>query len=70
MNIKTVKRFLISKIGTKIIVIYHGSRNRKERYEGIIYKVYHNVFTIKLIDGEIKCFSYIDIITKTIQIYV
>jgi len=70
MNIKQIKRYLISKIGFKIVIVYYGSRNRKERYEGTIYKVYHNVFTVRLVNNEIKCFSYIDILTKTIQIYI
>ncbi len=70
MNIKIIKRFLASKIGSRVVIVYYGSRNRKERYEGIICKIYHNIFTIKLVTGEIKSFSYIDVLTKTIQIYV
>ena len=70
MNINYIKRYLLSKIGLKIIIIYFGSRNRKERYEGILYKLYNNVFIIKLTNGEVKSFAYIDILTKTIQIYI
>ena len=70
MNIKGIKRYLCTKINARIIIIYYGSRNRKERYEGILYQLYNNVFTIKLPTGEIKSFSYIDILTKTIQIYI
>lgn len=70
MNVKSIKRYLASKIGTRIVVIYYGSRNRKERYEGLIYNVYNNIFTIKTCTGEIKSFSYIDILTKIIQIYI
>lgn len=70
MNIKLIKKYLSSKIGSKMIIIYYGSRNRKERYEGILVKIYYNIFTIKLWNGEIKSFSYNDILTKTIQIYI
>ena len=70
MNVKCIKRYLLSKINSKIVVIYFGSRNRREKYEGILYRLYNNVFTIKLINGDIKSFSYIDILTKTIQIYI
>ena len=70
MNIKVIRRYLHSKIGFNIVIIYYGSRNRKERFEGVIYKIYNNVFTIKTVSGDIKCFSYKDIITKTVQIYV
>lgn len=70
MNIKYIKNYLASKIGCHVVVKYYGSRNKKERYEGVIYRVYHNIFTIKLCGGEIKSFSYIDVLTKTIQIYI
>ena len=70
MNIKEIKRYLKYKVGSNIIIIYHGGRNKKEKYQGIIYKIYDNVFTIKMFDNKIKCFSYIDVLTKTIQIYI
>ena len=68
MNIKNIKKYLKYKVGSNIVVVYYGSRNRKEKYIGIIYKTYDNIFTIKQNDGEVKSFSYIDILTKTIQI--
>ena len=70
MNILNIKRYLSTKLGDRIVIIYYGSRNRREKYEGILYKIYGNVFTIKLATGEIKCFTYIDVLTKTIQIYI
>ena len=70
MNIRYIKKYLTTKIGAPIVVVYYGSRNRKERYEGILYKLYNNVFTIKLPNNEVKSLSYIDILTKTIQIYI
>ena len=70
MNLKVIKRYLSTKIGSKVVIVYYGSRNRKERYEGILCKLYHNIFTVRIVSGEIKSFSYIDILTKTIQIYV
>lgn len=70
MSIRQIKVFLCSVIGSKIVVIYNGSRNRKEKYCGILLAVYNNIFTIKTPVGELKCFSYIDILTKTIQIYI
>ena len=70
MNIRQIKRYLATKIGSRLVLVYYGSRNRKERYEGILWKLYNNVFTIKICTGEIKSFTYIDILTKTIQIYI
>lgn len=68
MNIKYIKNYLKTKIGSNVVIVYYGSRNKKERYKGILFKLYENVFTIKLFNGEIRCFSYTDILTKTIQI--
>lgn len=70
MNIRYIKQYMLSKVGSRIVVLYYGSRNRKGRYEGILDKIYYNVFTIRLINGEVKSFSYSDILTKTIQIYI
>lgn len=68
MNINQIKSYLRTKVGSKIIVLYYGSRNKKEIYRGILFKLYNNVFTIKLKNGDIKSFNYVDILTKTIQI--
>ena len=70
MNIKYIRRYLISIIGSRIVVIYNGSRNRREHYVGVLCKVYNNVFIIKLDSGIIKSFNLNDILTKTIQLYV
>ena len=70
MNVSYIKRYLSTKINCPITIIYYGSRNRKERYQGKLWKIYNNVFIIKLSNGDIKSFTYIDILTKTIQIYI
>lgn len=70
MSIKYIRRYLATKLGCKIVVVYYGSRNRKERYEGYLFMVYPNVFVIKLLSNEIKSFTYVDILTKNIQIYI
>ena len=68
MNIRHIKNYLATKIGSKVMVIYYGSRNRRVKYIGYLDKLYTNVFTIKLLNGDVKSFMYIDIITKTIRI--
>ena len=68
MNINNIKNYLKTKVGFDIVVIYYGSRNRKEIYRGILWKLYRNIFIIKLPCGEVKSFGYNDILTKTVQI--
>ena len=70
MNINNIKKYLRSKVGCNIVIIYYGNRNKKEKYNGILYKLYGNIFTIRLLNGEVKSFSYIDVLTKTVQIYI
>ena len=70
MNIKYIKSYIASKIGTKVVVICYYSRNKKERFNGIIFNVYPKVFTVRLDDGMIKSFNYVDIITKNIKIFI
>ena len=68
MSIKMIKNYLKTKVGSNVVIVYYGSRNRKEKFNGVLYKLYSNIFTIKLYNGEVKSFSYSDILTKTIQI--
>ena len=68
MNVNSIKKYLNTKIGSDILVIYYGSRNKKEIYKGILFKLYRNIFVIKLHNNEVKSFAYTDILTKTIQI--
>ena len=70
MNIRKIKNYLNTKIGTSIVIQYYGSRNKKEVYRGVLFRLYNNIFTIRLFNGEVKSFSYIDILTKTIKICV
>ena len=70
MGIGQIRRYLTFRIGAKIIIIYNGSRNKREKYVGRVLHTYNNVFTIKEDNGSVKSFCYNDILTKTIQIYI
>ena len=70
MNIISIKNYLSTKIGSRIVVVYYGSRNRKEIYKGILCKLYGNIFTIRLANGDVKSFSYCDIVTRTVRVCV
>lgn len=67
MNINIIKEEIKSKINRKVSISVFGLRNRVNRYEGVIYKVYPNIFTV-LIDGEEKSFTYRDVITGEVKI--
>ena len=70
MDLKKIRGYLKYKIGSPIKVVYYGNRNKIDRYQGELINVYDNVFVIVLANGSYKCFNLIDILTKTIQIYI
>ena len=65
MNIDKIKLKLKELLYEKLKVKVYIGRNKYEYYEGIIDKLYDNIFTLKTNKG-IKSFSYSDIATKTI----
>lgn len=65
-----IKAYIKSKIGSKVIVVSLQNRNREERYVGIIEKAYKNLFTITMNNGQSKCFSYVDILTGNVRVYI
>lgn len=68
MNLDNIKLDLSKNIGKGVIITVRGTRNRKEIYEGYLYMLYPNIFSIK-INGVEKSFSYADIATKDVVIY-
>ena len=67
MNINLIKKEIEKNINKKAVISVFGLRNRIDRYEGTIYKVYPNIFTMMVNDEE-KSFTYRDIITGDIKI--
>lgn len=67
MNIDNIKNELQNNLNKKVLVTVHGMRNRTSRYEGVLYKLYPNIFSIITDDGE-KSFSYNEYITGEVKI--
>ena len=67
MNINIVKEEISKNINKKVSIAVYGLRNRVNRYEGTIYKMYPNLFTV-LVNGEEKSFNYRDVITGEVKI--
>ncbi len=65
---KTMRNILSKYVGQKVLIEYNLGRNKIEKYEGVIEKLYNAVFLVKVAD-QTKSFSYSDLITKTIKIY-
>lgn len=67
-NIKKIKNDLANHINEVVKIISYGNRNRVDVWFGKIDKLYANIFTIKLYDNSIKCFTYRDILIKNIKV--
>ena len=67
MNINIVKEEISKNINKKVSIAVYGLRNSVNRYDGIIYKMYPNLFTV-LVNGEEKSFNYRDVITGEVKI--
>lgn len=67
MNLDIIKDKIKNKINSSVVITVKGIRNKKQIYEGKIYKLYPNIFSILTRNGE-KSFSYADVVTKDILI--
>lgn len=69
MTIEKIKNNIDNRIGDNVKIIYNGSRNRKEEYNGIITEVYNFIFIVKMDTDEVKSFSYRDVLTNTVEVF-
>ncbi len=63
MNVDIIKEQIKSNLGKKVIVKIYGMRNKTETIEGLITKVYPNLFMVEN-SHESKSITYSDVITK------
>lgn len=68
MKVEQIKKDLLTKIGQTITIKYNLGRNKFEKYDVILKKLYKHIFLVELKNTHVKSFSYSDIITKTIKI--
>lgn len=69
MTIEKIKSNIDSKLGNNVKIIYNGSRNKKEEYNGVIAETYNYIFIVKTNDLETKSFSYRDVLTNTVEVF-
>lgn len=68
MRIEDIRKDLTNKLGQSIVIKYNLGRNKFEKYDVILKKMYKHIFLVELKNMDVKSFSYSDIITKTIKI--
>lgn len=65
MNINKIKNDVVALKDTKLKIKVNIGRNKYEYYEGIIDKIYNNLFTIKTNKG-LKSYTYTDVAIKQV----
>ena len=72
MTIKNIKIDLEKNKGKILRFKFNGSRNQIEEFSGTIENMYNNIFVVRLYDSnqQIKSFSYVDVLTESLQIFV
>ncbi len=55
-------------VGKKACIRYSLGRNKYEKYQGKIIQLFPNLFLFEEENGVTKCFSYSDILTKTVRL--
>ncbi len=68
MNVDKVRDEVKSKEGKILHFKFNGSRNQIVEFKGEIIETYQAIFVVKLIDNNIKSFSYSDLITSSLEI--
>ena len=67
MNIDLIKEEIAKNINRKVHITVYGLRNKINRYDGRLYRIYPNLFSIMTENGE-KSFSYNEYIIGEVKI--
>ena len=67
MNTNKVKSQIEGLVGKEVHIKVNVGRNKYEHYDGIIINTYPYLFTVK-VENLVKSFSYVDILTKDVQL--
>jgi uncharacterized protein Veg len=68
MNGKFMRQKLTPYLGKQVEIHYNLGRNKSEKYSGKIIQLFPNIFIFEEDNGSKKCFSYSDILTKTVKL--
>ena len=66
--IEEIKKELHEHIGKEVLIKHNLGRNKFEKYNVILKKLYDYIFLVENESGTVKTFTYSDVITKTIKI--
>ena len=68
MILDNVKKKIEMNKGLLKRFVFHGTRNQNEEFEGTIIKMYNSLFLVKTMDGQIRSYSYADVLISNLEI--
>ena len=68
MMIGNIRQNILQNKGKKTTLKVNNIRNKEETFKGIIKEVYQRVFIVECADGLERSFSFVDILTGTVEI--
>ena len=68
MILDNVRKYISDNLGVFHKFIFYGSRNQTEEFLGILTKVYPAIFVITLENGQIRSYSYNDVLISNLKI--
>ena len=69
MTLQEIKKKVNNNIGNNVTIKYNLGRNKYDEFDGTIIKIYNSLFLVKD-NNTVKSFSFADVVTKIIKIYV
>ena len=66
--IGNIRQNILQNKGKKTTLKVNNIRNKEETFKGIIKEVYQRVFIVECADGLERSFSFVDILTGTVEI--
>ena len=66
--LEKVKNNVRSSLNVNRRFIFHGARNQNEEFEGMVTEIYPAVFVINIGSGQIRTFSYSDLLIGNLEI--
>ena len=66
--IENIRQNILQNKGKKTTLKVNNIRNKEETFKGIIKEVYQRVFIVECADGLERSFSFVDILTGTVEI--
>ena len=67
MILSKIKQQISNNIGVKHKFVFHGTRNQNEEFFGVITRVFPAIFLIQLDNGQIRTYSYNDVLISNLE---